>query len=713
VALGVVVWLLGVTHALAQPRGEGQAWLEERVERFGPYGRLDTWDGGVFHLDGRFVPTNLGLWSYWLDVAERGQEFRLDARQIPTSAGRLSLWMGDYAFSPIEPNLTLREFQPWLWARGASTSLEHRGLTYTMRVGQLTERRSIYGWGRTPSEAEVVGAGVLGHWGDAGTWQGSVDRQAGPTLAGPEFVNGQFLVSKQPTLTWNWFGLGRVSREDGSGNWGGTLMGGGGYTGPDYIVGGHVRRISSSYRALGIYPDPHVNEWGMRLEASHRLFPVGLAGGSFDFARDLRRAPSGMPPERRLLLRMYLNTALHGPFYLNADFGLHDRSTVDPDSLLVDQAAVNGGARLGWRHSGGQLELSYSRMIFRDPTDEFGDWHESRAGLFAQQQMTPTFRADLQLWLVERRLPTGAFLSRERSVETRMTWQPKSDQMGWIGLARQVQQADQSAFERDQWQLSAGWQQPLPWDLTFQVETFQYLRGSAGFGSDRGRWQFRLSRRFSLGYGRPRFGETLSETGTIRGFVFEDLNGNGRMDEDEPGISDIPLKLGSGSYGISAGNGFYEFADAATGLEAITLDVARVHTRYLTPGTPRRTATLHPGESTEIDFPIRPAAGVVGRVVQSDGSRAVGVPDVLLVVKGTHHDVFTDSEGRFYIPGLEPGTITLEIVEWSLPPGTHPSGSMDRDVVLPPGEVVNSGVFVLEPGEKKILQIYRPDANHQ
>jgi hypothetical protein len=352
-------------------------------------------------------------------------------------------------------------------------------------------------------------------------------------------------------------------------------------------------------------------------------------------------------------------------------------------------------------------------MIFRDPTDEYGDWHESRTGLFGQQILTPAFRADLQLWLVERRLPTGDFLSRERSAEGRFTWQPKSNQMGWISVGRQVQTADESLYERDQWQLSLGWQQPLPWDFQFQAETFHYLAAATTVAPDRARWQFRISRRFSLGHGQPRFGEVLSETAIIRGYVFEDMNGNGVRDPEEPGISDIPLRLGSGGFAVTAGNGFYEFGDAATAMESVTLDVARLPTRYLTPARPRVTASLRPGDSMELDFPIRPAAGVVGRIVLSDGASADGVPDVLVVVKGTHHDVFTDSEGRFYIPGLDPGTVSLEVVDWSLPAGTTLHDELSRDVVLPAGEVVNAGVWVVEPGSTKVLQRFRPDANHR
>ena len=231
---------------------------------------------------------------------------------------------------------------------------------------------------------------------------------------------------------------------------------------------------------------------------------------------------------------------------------------------------------------------------------------------------------------------------------------------------------------------------------------------ASSLARDRGRWDVRLTRRFELGSGSWHRREGLAEAGIIRGRVFEDMNGNGVLDPREPGIPGIPLRLGSGATTFSTADGSYVFEQAATGLESVSLDPSRLPARYLTPGERRWSAALKPGETVVRDWPIRRAAGVVGRVVLTDGTGAAGVADVLVAVRNSHHDVFTDAEGRFYIPGLKPGTIVLDLVRWSFPEGTIAHGEPHREVILIPGEVVNAGVFVLEPAPRPVIQIFRP-----
>ena len=99
----------------------------------------------------------------------------------------------------------------------------------------------------------------------------------------------------------------------------------------------------------------------------------------------------------------------------------------------------------------------------------------------------------------------------------------------------------------------------------------------------------------------------------------------------------------------------------------------------------------------------RPSSGGEG-----DGKSAEGAADVLVRVVGTHHDVFTDAEGKFWISGLEPGETTLEIIEWSLPEDAEVPETLTRTVILRGGRPVEAGVFVLKRKEKKVLQIFLP-----
>jgi hypothetical protein len=141
------------------------------------------------------------------------------------------------------------------------------------------------------------------------------------------------------------------------------------------------------------------------------------------------------------------------------------------------------------------------------------------------------------------------------------------------------------------------------------------------------------------------------------------------------------------------------------------LDVARLPTRYLAPAENRLTVNLVPGEQATRHFAIVPAASVGGRVVVDYGDHAEGLGDVLIRIPGTHHDVFTDTEGKFWIPGLERGTITLEIVEWSLPKNVEPESPLTKQVVLGGDGANNAGVFVLNPKEPNVLQIFRPGSH--
>ena len=115
-----------------------------------------------------------------------------------------------------------------------------------------------------------------------------------------------------------------------------------------------------------------------------------------------------------------------------------------------------------------------------------------------------------------------------------------------------------------------------------------------------------------------------------------------------------------------------------------------------------------PGQETERHFPVKLAASVGGRVVVSDGQEARGAGDVLVRVVGTHHDVFTDAEGKFWISGLEPGEVTLEMIEWSLPEDAETPKTLTKTVTLRGGRPIDAGVFVLKEKEKKVLQIFRP-----
>jgi hypothetical protein len=461
---------------------------------------------------------------------------------------------------------------------------------------------------------------------------------------------------------------------------------------------------------LGLYTDPHANEWGTRLEVSYRSVYKTFVGTSIDWARDIDPRRGLSTPESRVVSRFFVSTPISGPLTYRGDVGFRNRSTEDPDSLLVDQKAMLWSSALSWSSSWNQAQVDINRSLFRDPTASQGDWVENRYGGSFLQRVGERVRAELRGWIARRDFLDGTWASTERKLETQWYWEPRSYQRGWLRVGRAYQDARDVAFARDQWEFSLGWTQPLPWNLSLDFETTHFFRAGA-FSADRARYSLRLTRRFILGAGGLGFSEDLPEFGVIRGRIFEDINRNGVMDFGEPGIPDQVLRLGSGPEIKTDEDGYYEFREAATILEWVAFDHARLPTRYLSPAESRYVVELRPGDEATRDYPVRLAASVGGRVVMNRRDHAEGVPNVLIRVVDTHHDVFTDKDGKFWISGLEPGPVTLEIIEWSIPEDALTPSRLTKDVTLRGGRPINAGVFVLEPKEKKVIQIFRPSSN--
>lgn len=697
-AIGVCLGGALAAPGWAQPRGDFRLWAEERQERWGPFGILREWEGSRVHGEGQFYPVNSGAWSVLVDASERGQELRFFGKDIPSSAGRVGVQLGDFVVQDPRLDPLRNEFEQAVWLRGAAVRLDRDRVGLGFRLGTPTRRQGLFGWGRQPLYGESFGATLSGTWRESGIWKADWDRQEAQAgvLSGRQVTS--LFVGNQPAEGWSWLGQARLSHRDGSGAWAHSLLAGAGYAIPRFQASAHLRRIAPGFQGPGIYPDAHTDEWGGRLEMAYRPRTAVVVGTSWDLSRDLAPRPGQVNRGSRIASRFFASTPLNGPFTMHASVGYRNRSTDDPDSLLVDQHALFWSSALGWNSTRARAELSLTRSLFRDPFLAGDDWHENRFGAVYHQTLSSRLRADLRGWTVNRQFLDGRWASTEHKLESQWTWEPRPRLQTWIRLGRDFQEASDLAYARDQWELGVGWVQPLPWDFSFRMEGLVFAR-AGGYRTDRSRWSFRLARHFAFGGGRLGRTEGLPEYGRIRGTVYNDLNGDGRREDDEPGIPDMVLRLGSGAEIQTGPDGAYEFSEAATVLESVTLDVARLPTRYLAPAEPRVKVALGPGDEAAVDYPIRSAAGVVGRVVMNHLDHADGVPDVLIQVRDTHHDVFTDAEGRFFIPGLAPGRVTLEIIGWSLPKNAQPPEKMNRNVQLVGGRTVNAGVFVL--GEKK------------
>lgn len=168
------------------------------------------------------------------------------------------------------------------------------------------------------------------------------------------------------------------------------------------------------------------------------------------------------------------------------------------------------------------------------------------------------------------------------------------------------------------------------------------------------------------------------------------------------------MTLGTGTQMRTGDDGSFRFDQVATGLQIVNLDLSHLPTRYLPPSRRSYRVSLRPGQRHHLDFPIRRAAAVSGRVVTHDADGTPrGVGGILVRASGTHRDVLTDDEGWFRIGGLDARPIVVEIVTWTLGDDLRLAGEPTQVVRLQPGKTAVATSFLLERTARPVLQHFR------
>jgi uncharacterized repeat protein (TIGR01451 family) len=107
----------------------------------------------------------------------------------------------------------------------------------------------------------------------------------------------------------------------------------------------------------------------------------------------------------------------------------------------------------------------------------------------------------------------------------------------------------------------------------------------------------------------------LSDCGTLIGRVFEDLNGDGEQQPDEPGIPNAVIFLDDGNRIITDEQGLYSVSNVLGGYRTATLDLSSVPGYTLAPNqfvsernSLSRLVRLEPGGMARVNFAVTPAA---------------------------------------------------------------------------------------------------------
>jgi hypothetical protein len=697
-------------HAGAMvPQGRIFCFAEERWQRWGPYGEVEENAGTLAHLHGELTPVNWGIWNFRIESARDGEEFRVQAREIPSLAGRVAFGVGDLELPPADcAEAILRELQPSTWHRGASAQVSRGPTTVELMGGRLTHRIGRLHPTRSATGTAIGGLRLRRDIGNHSHWQLDWHRQeAAPgDSAGRQVLSGTFLRATSPRGI-QWLGQVRLARDDGDRSYRTSMLTGLRWTATRFATGLSIRRIATGFHGLGLHIASRSNEWGARAEVFVRPAPGARVSGSADWAEDIEKRSSVYPKERRFQGRIGLQIPISPAIYARSDASYRNRSGEDRDSLLVDQGVWNGSGEIGWHNDRSLASYRFSRGMRRDPSARNDEWHRTGHSARISHRFHRNWRARLDLLSETRRDPDGTWLSREERIGCHLGFEPLPASQAWLGLARDAQEANQEAFKRNQWEIVGGLDQDLPHDLTLQFEGSLFVSASGG-RAESGRWSLRLSRSFSVGTRRNILGGKPLEFGSVRGCIFDDLNGNGRQDDGEPGIPDQTLRLGSGAQVTTGRQGTYEFRGAAVGCDWIVFDPHHLPPCYLAPQESRIQLTLQPGEEAAIDFPITRASAICGRVlgVRPDGSLRP-LPDILVRITGSPKDVFTDQAGRFRFHDLEEGVVDVEFVAWSVPDGWVGIGVPAHRIALEAGNTSMCDDFVLRRSDPPVIQRFR------
>jgi len=161
------------------------------------------------------------------------------------------------------------------------------------------------------------------------------------------------------------------------------------------------------------------------------------------------------------------------------------------------------------------------------------------------------------------------------------------------------------------------------------------------------------------------FPRELVKFGDAYGYVFEDKNGNGKRDLDEPGIPGMKIKA-RGKESITDEQGKYNLAELSPGLQVLEFPLEQLPENAKLTTPQKRDIELCGGSRVEIDWGIRFYQVVAGIIFEDiDGDRKFtpqkDIPLSNIIVKLGNIKATTDSNGRFKYTQIPVGKYLFEI----------------------------------------------------
>ena len=183
------------------------------------------------------------------------------------------------------------------------------------------------------------------------------------------------------------------------------------------------------------------------------------------------------------------------------------------------------------------------------------------------------------------------------------------------------------------------------------------------------------------------------DRGGVHGKVFVDLNANGTLDEGEPGLPDVKVRLRQRYPATTDADGYY----ALPGLRAqretrVSIDMATVGALY-TPTHGTQMVDIEPRSLTRVDLGVAPANTVVGTIVGIEPGKEphplAGVR-IMLADRDTlalAADSVTAGDGSYYLDNVVTGRYVIRLDPISVPK-RYAMPDPVRDLEIAPNEEV-------------------------
>jgi SdrD B-like protein/putative type II/III system pilus formation protein len=290
------------------------------------------------------------------------------------------------------------------------------------------------------------------------------------------------------------------------------------------------------------------------------------------------------------------------------------------------------------------------------------------------------FAADPALFLEKNRdsldlLLPGVELPQARGLEAGVRLQKAFTRVDFTG---DVRYSSSQVLERQQRNLVASMNLNLRLDAANSLQ----VSGSRSFAfnAPAGQTAFTVSyvHRFGAGLGGGlQFSRLLGlERGVIEGRVFNDLNGNGNDDPDEPGVAGMRVQIDGDRSATSNDLGRYRF-QMNSGEYSVAFISEELGVRWRASTATEQRVSLSARQTVNVSFGVNNYGSVGGRVFNDlSGEKTAGTfPGVAGVrvslspinAAGSPRTVAADGSGAYRFAYLAPGSYTLEIDRATLP----------------------------------------------